>query len=161
MPSKPSKKCLLGAVAASLLFCSAPASAQQLALDRFDPAPAGDRFFGVQSPFAAGALTPHVMALLDYAHDPLVIRSLPSNDNLGAVVSSQLYLHINGGLALWNRLNINVDLPIAVYQAGDGTVPGVGGSNFVSPSKADLGDLRIGLRVRLFGEYHDGFQIGI
>jgi outer membrane protein OmpA-like peptidoglycan-associated protein len=154
-------KSFLGAVAASVLLAAVPASAQQLALDRFDPAPAGDRFFGVQSPFAAGALTPHVMALLDYAHDPLVIRSLPSNTNLGAVVSSQLYLHINGGLSLWNRLNINVDLPIAVYQNGDGTVPGVGGLTFVSPSKADFGDLRIGLRVRLFGEYHDPFQIGI
>src|SRR4051794_33669966 len=39
---------------------------QSLALDRFNPAPAGDRMFGVQSPYVAGDLTPHVMLLVDY-----------------------------------------------------------------------------------------------
>ena len=133
--------------------------AQGLALDRFDPAPAGDRLFGVQSPFVAGHLTPHAMILLDYAHDPLVIRTVPANTNLGAIVKSQLFLHLNGGLALWNRLYVNLDIPAAVYQQGDS--PNTGGAAFASPSKAQFGDLRIGLRVRLFGEYHDPFQIAI
>src|ERR1700729_2398433 len=34
------------------------ATGQSIALDRFTPAPAGDRMFGVESPFVAGDLTP-------------------------------------------------------------------------------------------------------
>ena len=76
MRSKRLWSCLLGAsMTATLCAAAGPALAQPagLALDRFDPAPAGDRMFGVPSPYAAGDLTPHVMLLVDYAHDPLVL----------------------------------------------------------------------------------------
>jgi hypothetical protein len=151
-------------LSAALLAAAASAHAQvqappPLALDRFDPAPAGDRLFGVQSPFVAGHLTPHVMILADYAHDPLVLRLVPANTKIGNVVTNQLFLHVNAGLALWNRLSLNVDAPVAVFQNGDNPVdPSGAGQTFPSPSKAQFGDLRIGLRVRLFGEYHDPFQ---
>ncbi len=52
---------LCAALAAAGASFTAPARAQSQpppALDRVDPAPAGDRMFGVQSPFAAGKLTP-------------------------------------------------------------------------------------------------------
>ncbi len=153
---------LLGASLALALAAVAPsASAQQkgIALDRFDPAPAGDRMFGVQSPFVAGELTPHVMLLGDYAHDPLVLRREGTGDNVGNIVTNQLFLHLNGGIALWNRLNINLDVPVALVQ--DGGSPNVAGQAFASPSKAQFGDLRLGLRVRLFGDYFDPFQIAV
>ena len=129
-----------------------------LALDRFEPAPAGDRMFGVPSPFVAGDLTPHVMLLGDYAHNPLVLRSTSGNQNLGSVVKSQLFLHLNAVLALWNRVNVNVDVPVALYQAGDNPAIGQG---FASPTSAQFGDLRAGLRLRIFGEYDEPFQIGV
>jgi OOP family OmpA-OmpF porin len=134
------------------------ATNQSLALDRFTPAPAGDRMFGVESPFVAGDLTPHIMLLADYAHDPLVLRTVSTNASDGAVVSSQLFFHLNGSLALWNRLNVNLDVPVALFQAGGATA---GGDTFPAPSKVQFGDLRLGLRVRLFGEYWDPFQIAI
>ena len=149
------------ALALSVATAAGAASAQQqgVALNRFDPSPAGDRFFGVQSPYSAGHLTPHIMLLGDYAHNPLVLRWTGSGDNAGVIVSSQLYLHLNGGISLWNRLNVNVDVPVALFQ--DGGSPNVGGTTFASPSKAQFGDLRLGLRARLFGEYHDPFQIAV
>jgi outer membrane protein OmpA-like peptidoglycan-associated protein len=153
---------LLGASAAlALAALCGDASAQQqaLALDRFDPAPAGDRMFGVPSPFAAGHLTPHVMLLGDYAHNPLVLRWASSGDKAGTIVSSQLFLHLNGGISLWNRLNLNLDVPVALFQ--DGGSPTVAGTAFVSPSKAQFGDLRLGVRVRLLGEYQDPFQLAV
>ena len=115
------RKSLQGAAAAAALSAAAsPALGQAgLALDRFDPAPAGDRMFGVQSPYVAGELTPHVMLLADYAHDPLVIKTTPGNNDIGAVVQNQLYLHLNGGLALWSRLYINADIPVALYENGN------------------------------------------
>ena len=145
----------------ALTLTAAPASAQQsgFALDRFDPAPAGDRMFGVQSPFVAGARTLHLALLADYAHDPLVLRSLPGNGSLGAVVSSQLFFHLDGGFALWNRLYLNFDVPVALYQSG--ADPTVGGQTFTSPAKPQFGDLRLGTRVRIWGEDTDPFQIAV
>jgi outer membrane protein OmpA-like peptidoglycan-associated protein len=135
-------------------------SQQSLALDRFTPAPAGDRMFGVESPFVAGDLTPHVMLLADYAHNPLVLRTVSSNQNLGAIVKNQLFLHLDGGLALWSRLYVNLDVPVAVFQSGDSPM-GAATETFASPSKAQFGDLRLGLRVRLWGDYFDPFQIAL
>jgi outer membrane protein OmpA-like peptidoglycan-associated protein len=152
-----------GLLAAALLLAGADARAQAapgLPLDRFDPAPVGDRMFGVPSPFVAGHLTPHAGVLLEYAHNPLVLRPIGADQGGGGIVSSQLFLHVNATFALWNRLAINLDVPVAVFQAG-GSPMGLGNQTFTSPDKAQMGELRAGLRVRLFGEYDDPFQIGL
>ena len=153
------KSCLRSASALALLAITNTAHAEGLALNRLDPAPAGDRMFGVPSPYAAGHLTPHLMLLGDYAHNPLKLRSVPADDDRGAIVANQLYLHLNAGLALWHRVNLDISVPLAVWQNGDS--PTAGGQAFSSPSSAEFGDLRFGLRVRLLGEYHDPFQLAL
>src|SRR6478735_8873381 len=153
------KTCVRGASALLLLAVTSSASAEGMALNRLDPAPAGDRMFGVPSPFVAGHLTPHVMLLADYAHNPLKLHSVPNDTDQGAIVGNQLFLHLNAGLALWNRLALDVSAPLAVFQNGDD--PSAGGQTFSSPSSAQFGDLRFGLRVRLLGEYHDPFQLAV
>jgi outer membrane protein OmpA-like peptidoglycan-associated protein len=157
--------CVIGtALAAAALAAAAPAVAQQqtqsLALDRFNPAPAGDRMFGVQSPYVAGEMTPHVMLLVDYAHNPLVLKRVSNDSSLGAVVKNQLFFHLDGGLALWNRLYVNLDVPVALANSGDSPNP-TGAAPFTSPSSAAFGDLRLGARVRLWGDYFDPFQIAV
>jgi OOP family OmpA-OmpF porin len=99
------------------------------------------------------------MLLADYAHNPLKLHSVPTDSDQGAIVGNQLFLHLNAGLALWNRLNLDVSAPLAVFQNGDD--PSAGGFAFTSPSSAQFGDLRFGLRVRLLGEYHDPFQLAV
>jgi OOP family OmpA-OmpF porin len=155
------RQCLLGTTAVALLAAARPAMGQSsgLALDRFDTAPAGDRMFGVPSPYAAGPLTPHVMLLGDYAHDPLVLRSEPGNKSVGPVVKNQLYLNLDVSLALWNRVLVDVDVPVALFQSGDN--PSGGGQAFSSPTSTEFGDLRLGARLRLLGEYHDPFQVAV
>lgn len=143
------------ALAASTLAWTHAASAEGLALSRFDPAPAGDRFFGVQSPYAVGGTIPHLMLLGDYASDPLVLRE-PNDQRVGAVVGNQLLLHLNGSYALFDRLLFNVDVPVAVAQSGDSPRAG-----FQSPSGADFGDVRVGVRYRILGDYFDAFQFAI
>ncbi|WP_231511319.1 OmpA family protein [Chondromyces apiculatus] len=132
---------------------------QGWALSRFEPAPAGDRMFGVPSPYTAGELTPHVMVLADYAHNPLVLRRETDDEVVGAVVGDQLVLHVGAALALWRRVTVDVDVPIAVLQSGDD--PAAGGVGVASPSGGALGDLRLGARVSLLGQYHDPFQIAV
>ncbi len=150
--------------ALALMGTAAVASAQDassppLALNRFYPAPAGDRFFGVQSPYVAGDLTPHFSLLADYAHNPLVLRTTDTRESRGAIVDSQLFLHLNATLAIKSRILVNVAFPIALFQSGES--PSGAGYSFTSPSSADIGDLRAGLRVRLFGDYFDPFQIAL
>src|SRR5262245_55729083 len=101
-------------LAAALMAANLDAAAQQgpgLPLDRFDPAPVGDRMFGVPSPFVAGHITPHAGVLLEYAHNPLVLRSVETDKSVGNIVSSQLFMHVGASFALWNRLAINLDIP--------------------------------------------------
>ncbi len=154
---------VLGMVMAAI-STSQPAAAQTqdtLALDRYNPSWAGDRFFATGSPYAAGHLDFHGGVLFDYAHNPLVLQRESGNDSdeIGAVVAHQLFLHVNTTFSLWRRLAINLNLPIALFQAGDDPV--VGSTTFASPDSPQVGDLRIGLRGRIWGEHDDIFQIGV
>jgi outer membrane protein OmpA-like peptidoglycan-associated protein len=157
------KSFLSGAAIAAAVALAAPAAlgqTQGFSLDRFRPAPPGDRLFGVESPFIAGDLVPHAMLLAEYAHNPLVLRRETGDQDLGPVVSHQLFLHAAGALALFSRVGINVDIPIAVLQRGSNP-SAAGAGDFASPSAVELGDLRVGLRARLFGGYFDPFQMAI
>lgn len=149
-------------LATAVITPPAAARAQEhegIALSRFEPAPAGDRMFGVPSPYSAGHLAPHVMVLADYAHNPLVLRSDADDEVVGAVVSSQLTLHLNAALALWNRVTVDINVPLTLIQTGED--PAQAGQSYPSPSGAQFGDMRFGARVRLFGEYHDPLQVAI
>jgi outer membrane protein OmpA-like peptidoglycan-associated protein len=154
---------LSGALALGLLtLAPRAAEAQGFTLSRFDPAPAGDRMFGVPSPFVAGKTTLHAALLAEYAHRELGIRlEQPGGDTsyVGAVVAHRLLLHGNLNLALWNRLGVNLEMPVALLQKGDD--PSALNQTYVSPTSAQQGDLRLGLRLRLFGEYHDPFQVAL
>lgn len=123
------------------------------ALDQLDPAPAGDDFFGVQSAATPGHLVPRAYLMFDYAKNPLL---LGTNE---AIVGSQAFLRGDFSLTLKDRLMLSVDLPIAVAQSGDS--PTVRGVTLASPHGAGLGDLRMGARVRLFGDDRSPFQIGV
>ena len=161
MRTKSTSWWLQGAVAATLLTMASTGAAQQspnLALSRFHPSQAGDRLFGVQSPFVAGHLTPHAVLMADYAHNPLVVRTA-DKDAIGSIVSNQMFLHVNASFALWNRLQLNVNLPLAVFQSGQN--PQADGRDFPSPTGFALGDVRVGGRLRILGNYYDAFQLGV
>ncbi|HRI71975.1 MAG TPA: OmpA family protein, partial [Polyangium sp.] len=159
-----SRRLLAGAVTTLLLTMASMGAAQEstntpsLALGRFHPSQAGDRLFGVQSPFVAGHMTPHAVLMFDYAHNPLVLRQA-NKDAIGSIVSNQMFVHVNATFAMWNRVQLNVNLPLAVVQSGD--KPSGDGRTFESPSGFALGDVRIGARVRLLGNYYDALQLGI
>src|SRR5689334_2453084 len=148
----------------ALAALTAGASAQDapvqpgLALNRFNPAPTGDRMFGVQSPYVAGDLTPHASLIFDYARNPLLLKT-SDRTLLGAVVSDQLFLHLNAGFAFGSKVAVNVSFPLALMQAGAN--PSGGGLSFTSPTGVAAGDLRFGARVNLIGTYWDPFQLAV
>ena len=156
------RRALLAALATvPLLASSRPAAAQAkfpgFALERFDPSVPVDAFFGVPSPAIGGHLEVRAAVSFDYGSRPFVFdksatQSIP-------IVSGQGYLRLAASLALWDRLMLSVDAPVAVAQSGqDPKVPSV---DFHPPSKPAFGDLRVGLRGRIWGEFRDPFQIGL
>lgn len=147
---------LLGA---STLAWATSSGAQGLALGRFDPAPAGDAMFGVPSPGVAPHGAPRLMLLGDYAHDPLVLRRASDGSAAGAVVGAQLLVHFGASLSLFDRLGLDLALPVALHQSGDS--PASGGVALSSPSGADVGDLRAGARVRLLGDPRGALQLAV
>lgn len=153
----------VGAAAVGSTLAPASALAQQegMALNRFEPAPAGDRFFGVENPYPGDSLMPHLIVYGDYAHNPLVlVREVDGEqDELGAVVEHQLHLHIGASFGLFDWAALSLSLPIAVFQQGED--PGFGSARLVSPDGAQVGDLRLGAKVRIWGEAYDPFQIGV
>ncbi len=145
----------LKALGLSLLFSlvSAHAAAQatsKFSLDRFDPAPAGDRFFGVPGGDPGGELTLRAMLLGDYAYRPLVLYVNDGDKSAGSIVKDQLFLHASVSLGLFDRLNLSFDVPVALVN--DGESPAAGGISVPSPAGAALGDVRFTARVRLVGE---------
>ncbi|WP_438016681.1 OmpA family protein [Sorangium sp. So ce315] len=153
------------AASAAVLLTLAGASRGQttggFALDRFEPAPAGDVFFGVPSPAAPGHLAPGAYVMLDYSHRPIRFRSggEPSAASEVDVVASQTFLRLDASLALWDRLLLSVDAPLAVAQGGDD--PGLPGTRFTELTAPVLGDVRLGARLRLLGEDAGPIQLGI
>lgn len=155
------------AFVASLLAIGAhEASAQEVqtravGIPKFNPAPAGDRFFGVPSPYAAGPLTFHSAITLDYARAPLTLVRRTGDDSqvLGRIVSDQLFLNLGVNLSLGNRVAFSANMPFALMSRGNAAADSA--FSYREPTGAALGDLRLGARIRLYGEYHDGFQIGV
>jgi OOP family OmpA-OmpF porin len=138
---------IVGSVLIASLAISARVYADGgLSLDRFQPAPAGDRFFGVQGGDPGGHLSPRLMLLGDYAYKPLVLYQSGGNQEIGTVVKNQLFLNLAAGIALWDRLWVFANMPLALINNGSTT------GDFAAPSGVAAGDLRVGARVRLLGE---------
>jgi outer membrane protein OmpA-like peptidoglycan-associated protein len=136
-------------LAISSVAAAAEANAQGFAVNRYQPAPAGDAFFSVPSA-GEGAPGLHAAVGADYAHAPLVLRSTPERRDMGAIVSGQLNLHAGLSLSVARRALVSLDVPAAIVNRGDS--PATPDARIASPGSAALGDLRAGLRVRLYGE---------
>ena len=142
------------------LMLARPSSAQSSgatgSLERFHPTPAGDAMFGVPSPSASGHLVARAAAIVDFASRPL---SIQGDSGKLSIVESQLFLHLDVSFALFNRVLVSVDMPFALAQGGES--PTVLGVPFASPKSAQIGDLRLGARARIYGELWDAFQLGV
>jgi outer membrane protein OmpA-like peptidoglycan-associated protein len=154
------RACVAALVTAPLFIQARPATAQNkfegFALDRFDPSVPVDAFFGVPSPAIGGHLEPRAALSFDYGLRPFVFDKTATESI--PIVAAQGYLRLAASLALWDRLLVSLDAPAAVLNSGQD--PQVTGVDFHPPSKPAVGDLRVGLRGRFWGDFRDPFQIG-
>jgi OOP family OmpA-OmpF porin len=142
----------------AILSVATSAQAQEEVLNRFDSAVAGDTFFSVFGPGVGGHLVGRGLATFDYGNRPYVLKNA-AGDELAALSRSQTFVHLGGSLALWDRLLVSLDLPIAVDQRGDDVR--IGSSRINGSNGPGLGDLRVGLRGRIWGQATDPFAVGV
>jgi hypothetical protein len=117
------------------------------AVDRFEPAGADSAWMTAESLGFEGHLRPAFALVSDWAWKPLVVY-----DRLGhevvPLVRDQMIGHLDAALVLWNRLRVDLNLPVALVNSGDTTL--LGTQRFASPDGAALGDLRLGADVVVF-----------
>jgi OOP family OmpA-OmpF porin len=150
--------CAAVVLVSSLALPEARAGGAGIALDQLDPAPVGDTFVGVPSPFARGSLVPRASLMFDYAGQPLKLTPADGRPS-SMVVSRQGFFDLNASLTIQDRLLVSVLVPGAVTQNGDS--PKVSGTLLTSPTHPQIGDLRLGLRVRMIGDDEEPFQLGL
>ena len=149
------------AIASLLVMKSAAAQDKGFALQQFEPAPAGDRFFGVPDAHVTGT-QPYVMLLGNYAYKPLSLRQQNASggyDNIATIAKNQFYLHIDATMTIADRLLINVDVPIALAQSGDSTTSN--GAAINNNLGSGLADIRAGGRINIVGAAADAFALGV
>jgi OOP family OmpA-OmpF porin len=131
------------------------------ALDRFEPAPAGDGTFAVPRASVLGHLNPAASLALSYANSPLSLKTydVASGKTLAeaAIVDHQLVAHVLASIEIARRVKIDVDVPFTISQGGDSpfvdtkvtTIPVASPQSFVSPVGASMNDIRLGARLAL------------
>jgi OmpA-OmpF porin, OOP family len=117
------------------------------AIDRLDPAPAGDRFTAVPSPEVLGDLRSAAALTLVYADAPLALSQRSSNAQILELVDHQLVLHGQLSLELWHRFKAELALPMIISQGGEDA--DFATFRAAAPNGSAAGDLRLGARVEL------------
>lgn len=120
------------------------------AVDKFEPSERGSDWFANESldlrgsgRFAAGVVG-------NYASKPLVLVD-PNGDERAAIVKAMVVANVGGSVNLFDRLRLGVNMPFELY--GDGRTGSLRGVTYPSPPKEQaVGDLRLGLDVRVAGE---------
>jgi outer membrane protein OmpA-like peptidoglycan-associated protein len=128
------------------------------AVDRFEPAGGGSAWFSLDSLDLRGHLRPAAGLSTDLALRPVVIYDREGHE-VAPLVRYQAMLHADVALVLWERVRLGVNVPLALAQDGQSGM--VGGVSYVAPTGEVLGDVRLGVDVRLFGEPTDGVTAAI
>jgi hypothetical protein len=143
---------------ALLSFCgrAAAQSDEGFRIDRFRPAPTGEDGIGVQYARTLGHLVPSAGLVIDYAHDPLVVRASDGSIE-GEVVAHRVVAHVVAAMGLGDVLELHVRVPVA-FSAGDAVSVG---SATLQPDVVGIGDGAVGGSVSLFSEGRRGFSLGL
>lgn len=136
--------CLLAPAAAHAQYSLNQPFSEGFSLLRFEPAPAGDRFFGVRDAYVPGNPSSRfrLAVIGNVPVAPLLSRTDNSTGNTADVVKRQFITHLNASLIATRWLMFNADLPWVVSQSGDGAS---------APSGTTLGDTRLGARFGVLG----------
>jgi OOP family OmpA-OmpF porin len=137
----------------ALLGFATRAQAQErgYAINHFDLSERGSEWFSTDSLDLRGRVRPALGVVGEWAFRPLVLHDA-QDEHLGSIVRNQFVLHPGISLVLFDRLRLAADMPVQAYA--DGFRLTLAGNTYLPPSdKTSLGDLRLGVTLRLFGIY--------
>ncbi|MFO0576088.1 MAG: OmpA family protein [Polyangia bacterium] len=141
----------LCALAGVLCLFAEPAAAQNVGfqLNRYEPTPAGEWSFLVDHPWYSATRYFAAGVTLNYAHNPLVFGLSDINGNFTqtqSIITHQLIGHLDLAGSFLDRVTISASVPMTFLERGQR----VGG---LAPiSGVAVGDPRVGLMVRVFGQ---------
>jgi OOP family OmpA-OmpF porin len=126
-------------------------SAPGFTVDRFEPAGGGSEWFSLESLDFRGNWRPAASVVGDLALRPLVIYDQAGN-RVASLVDQQAMLHLGAAVVLSGRLRVDLNVPIVLWQ--DGVAGVLEGREYAPPTNDRLGDVRLGVDLRVFGEAH-------
>ena len=119
------------------------------AVDRFEPAGGGSEWFSLESLDFRGRVRPALGLVIDGAWKPLVVFDQNGNP-VATMLRNQLVGHADAAVVLKDRLRLDVNLPVVVYQQGTGLI--LNDQSYSAPAHQGLGDVRLGADLRLYGQ---------
>jgi len=145
--------CVAAAGGFALLAPAARAqTATGFAVDRFDPSERGSEWFALDTLDLRGDARIAAGVVGDFAYRPIVLYN-PDGSVAASILRNQYILDVGGSVVLASRVRLGLNLPVAVYEFGHSAV--ARGVDYVAPSGAGVGDLRLAADVRLLGECGD------
>jgi OmpA-OmpF porin, OOP family len=131
--------------------------AEGFAVNRYDPPERGSDWMVGDSLDLRGDVRGGLGVTGDYTYKPLVLY-IKNRDDV-ALMKHQLFTHFGGTLILWERLRLGVNFP--VRMAGKGDYIRVNGTRYDVDNSIMIGDLRLGVDLRVVGDYEDPFTLVI
>lgn len=121
------------------------------AVDRLEPSERGSEWLANESLDLRGHLRPSLGYVLTFARRLLVVPGAAGTaEPEHAPVADLALLHVVGGVVLFDRLRLALDLPFQVYAGGQDAIA-KGMVLPAPPKESGVGDVRLGVDVRLFG----------
>jgi hypothetical protein len=127
-------------------------------LNRYEPTPAGEFFFSAEHPWYSSTRYFAAGLTLDYSHNPLIWNStnMAGMTSSTPIISDQMQMHVDLAGSFADRLQISATLPVTLFEGGKDFSGGPGSfgnlGDGVKPYSGVIGDPRIGLMLRLFGQ---------
>jgi len=148
------------AALALLFFCAAPAAADEGAfeVERFRLAIDEDGILDVESGTVPGHLRFGLALWLGHADEPLTVYRQDTGERVGALVRGRTGGDVAASLALWNRLELGLALPVIVEQDGAMSFDG-SSATFPTIESSGLGNLKLIPKVHLAGDQRGGVAL--
>lgn len=100
--------------------------------------------------------------IFNYANVPLRVLDQQNGQNVAELVSHQIAADLNLGIGFANWFDLQVQLPLTLYQLGRfPNDPGFGSLSGVDVSGFFLGDVKIGLKFAFLSEKAQGVGLGL
>jgi OmpA-OmpF porin, OOP family len=131
--------------------------AEGFSANRFEPAERGSDWFAQDSLDFRGKQRPSFGTTLDFAYRPLVLFTSDGAPDY-SVVKYRLDAHVGGSFVFMDRFRAGFSLPFALVN--DGVAGVYADTKYRAPYRSPtVGDLRLGLDARIYGEYGAPFQV--